>query len=113
LTEVSAAALAGVHYEAATVPLPGEGRLVTATANCPDGSYAMGGGATVSNDLGRIKDGGPSPLRTGWTATGYAWYSTATMTVTAVCIAVEKPGGRASTASPDVTESGPKYQPFP
>jgi hypothetical protein len=107
LTEVSAAALAGVHYEASTVPLPSSGRPATrATANCPSGTYVIGGGATVSNDEGSVNDSGPSPLRTGWTATGFAWYSAGTtMTVTAVCVAVETPRGAANSVSP------PQYHP--
>lgn len=106
--KVSAAALANVQYEATTLELGW--RPTPATANCPAGSYAIGGGATLSDDNGGVvNSSGPSPLRTGWTATGYSWEGTGpTMTVTAVCVVVEKPGG-------SVTSSGsaPKPQYFP
>ena len=97
LTGISAAALASVQYEATTVRLDPNGRPTTLTANCPPGSYATGGGATVSNENeADINDSGPSGLRTGWTATGRGWWgnSDVTMTVTAVCVAVERPGGK-------------------
>lgn len=113
LTKINAAALANVHYEAATVPLPtGANPATTATANCPSGTYVIGGGATVSNeDDARINDSGPSPLRTGWTATGFAWFSSpTTMTVTAICVAVQKPGGGATTTAPQYHPT-PQYQP--
>jgi hypothetical protein len=103
LTGISAAALANVQYEATTVPLPASGRpATTATANCPRGSYVIGGGATLSNEDGAsINDSGPSPLRTGWTATGFSWWTAGiTMTVTAVCVVVEKPGGTVTTVAP-------------
>jgi hypothetical protein len=101
---VSAAALASVQYESTTLEL--NWRTASATANCPSGSYAIGGGATLSNgDRGTVNDSGPSPLRTGWTASGYSWGDSGpTMTVTAVCVAVEKPGG-------SVTSSGKALQP--
>jgi hypothetical protein len=99
LTGVSAAALANVQYEAATTPLAIGGEPTSATANCPSGSYAIGGGATVSNEReATVNDSGPSPLRTGWTATGFSWYGAGnTMTVTAVCVVVDKPGGSVAT----------------
>jgi hypothetical protein len=98
LTGVSAAALANVQYEATTLELGW--RTTAATANCPGGSYAIGGGATLSNeDGGTVNESGPSPLRTGWTASGYSWFeSGVTMTVTAICVAVEKPGGSVSSS---------------
>ena len=105
---VSAAALANVQYESTTLEL--SWRTSPATANCPAGSYAIGGGATLSNeDGGIVNSSGPSPLRTGWTATGYAWAEAGTtMTVTAICVAVDKPGS-------SITSSGsapkPKYIP--
>jgi hypothetical protein len=99
LVGVSAAALASVQYEAITVALPPYGSPGTATANCPAGSYAIGGGATLSSEEGAtVNDSGPSPLRTGWTASGYSWYyPRATMTVTAICVVVEKPSGSVNT----------------
>jgi hypothetical protein len=94
LLGVSAAALASVQYQATTISLPGNGRLGTATANCPPGSYVTGGGATVSNDnQASVNSSGPSALRTGWTATAFSWFGSSTMTVTAICVVVEKPGG--------------------
>src|SRR3954466_8906006 len=44
LTGVSAAALANVQYQATTLELTW--RTTAATANCPAGTYAIGGGAT-------------------------------------------------------------------
>lgn len=95
LTGISAAALADVQYQATTMQLPSNGRLATATANCPPGAYAIGGGATLSNsERGTVNESGPSPLRTGWMATGYSWFGSGlAMTVTAVCVVVDKPGG--------------------
>jgi hypothetical protein len=105
---VSAAALTSVQYESKTLEL--NWKTASATANCPAGSYAIGGGATLSNeDGGIVNSSGPSPLRTGWTASGYSWSEPGpTMTVTAVCVVVEKPGS-------SVTSGGaapkPKYVP--
>jgi hypothetical protein len=106
LVGVSASALAGVHYQATTITLPNNGRVATATANCPPGAYAIGGGATLSNsERGTVNEDGPSPLRTGWTASGYGWYGPGVeMTVTAVCVVVQKPGGAVDTVP---------YQPAP
>lgn len=105
---VSAAALANVQYESTTVTLGWRAR--TATANCPAGSYAIGGGATLSEARGAtVNESGPSALRTGWTASGYSWFETdITMTVTAVCVAVDKPGGSVTT---DNTPPPPQYNP--
>lgn len=113
LTGVSAAALADVQYQAATGPLATGGRPTTITANCPPGAYAIGGGATVANDeRAYVNDSGPSPLRTGWTATGYSWYPGGVeMTVTAVCVIVQKPAGTVSNVTGDSPPpSGPVYQ---
>ena len=109
LTEVSAASLANVHYESVTVFLPIGHPSAMATANCPSGSYAIGGGATVSHkDEATVNESGPSPLHTGWTATGFAWSSSGTqMTVTAICVPVEKPGGKAT----NVPDNTPQYHP--
>jgi hypothetical protein len=109
LTGVSAAALADVQYQAVTGELPPEGRFGTLTANCAPGSYAIGGGATLSNEeRGTVNSSGPSPLRTGWTATGYSWYwfSRPTMTVTAVCVVVDKPGGAVNPGTPQYQPAG-------
>jgi hypothetical protein len=111
LVGVSAAALAEVQYHSTTATLPGGGRVGTATANCPPDTYVIGGGATLSNDnQASVNSSGPSPLRTGWTATAYSysWFGSpsSTMTVTAICVLVEKPRGSVSTAN-----GGPVYQP--
>jgi hypothetical protein len=111
LTGVSAAALADVQYQATTAELPTGGRPGTVTSNCPAGDYAIGGGATLSNEeRGYVNDSGPSPLRTGWMATAYSWFpGGATMTVTAVCVSVEKPGG--SVNGGDAAAHPVQYQP--
>jgi hypothetical protein len=105
LTGVSAAALADVQYESTTLEL--NWRTAPATANCPAESYAIGGGATLSNeDGGTVNSSGPSPLRTGWTASGYSWLeSGVTMTVTAICVVVDKPGS-------SITSSGSAPKPI-
>jgi len=101
---VSAASLSNVQYESTTLEL--SWKTAPATANCPSGMYAIGGGATLSDeDAGFVNSSGPSPLRTGWTATGYSWQESGpTMTVTAICVAVEKPGSQ-------VTSSGAAPRP--
>ena len=78
--------------------LASNGKFGTTTANCPSGSYVVGGGATLSSDnQGSVNSSGPSPLRTGWTATAYSWFGSTTLTVTAICVVVEKPGGAVQT----------------
>lgn len=106
---VSAAALASVQYESTTLDL--SWKIASATANCPSGTYAIGGGATLSDEkAGIVNSSGPSPLRTGWTATGYSRdESSPTMTVTAICIAVEKPGS--SVTSSGAAPKPPLYVP--
>jgi hypothetical protein len=113
LTKINAAALASVQYEATTVQLSESGRPgTTATASCPSGTYVVGGGATVSNEEeATVNDSGPSPLRTGWTATAFAWWPKPTMTVTAICVAVQKPGGGSTTTAPQYHPT-PQYQPL-
>jgi hypothetical protein len=98
LTGVSAAALASIQYETTTTTLSGGFRATPAAANCPSGMYVIGGGATVSNEEEtRVNDSGPTPLRTGWTATAFSWSGNGTMTVTAICVVIEKPGSRVTT----------------
>lgn len=112
LTAVNAAGLANVQYVTTTASLPNSGRPgATATADCPAGTLVIGGGATLSNeDEAMVNDSGPTPLRTGWTATGFSWLSRTKMTVTAVCVTVGKPeektGGSITTGP-----AGPQYQP--
>lgn len=98
LTGITAGALAGVEYQATSVTLPGNGSLGRATANCPPGTYVVGGGATLSNDNGAsVNSSGPSPLYTGWRATAYSWFGPGqTLTVTAICVLVERPRGAAN-----------------
>lgn len=104
LTQISAASLASVHYQTITMPLS-RSSMTNATADCPPNTYAIGGGATVNNEEGAyVNDSGPSGSRTGWTATGFSWFSPSnTMTVTAICVAIEKPGSASTTF--------PKYVP--
>jgi hypothetical protein len=112
LTAVNAAGLANVQYVTTTASLPSYGRPgTTATADCPAGTLAIGGGATVSDeDEATVNDSGPTPQRTGWTATGFSWFSRTKMTVTAACVVVgnpeEKSGGTIITGP-----TGPQYQP--
>jgi hypothetical protein len=109
LTAVDAAGLASVNYASVTLPLPGDGSAATATANCPAGTHAIGGGATLSNDdRGRVNDMGPSPLRTGWEATAFSWFSGTTMTVTAVCVKVANPSGAVNA----LPQPPVKYNPY-
>jgi hypothetical protein len=76
-----------LDYEAVTVPVPaGASEPVTATATCPAGLYATGGGARVGNSNDAyLNDAGPSG-RNAWY--GAAWpYSGpgSTLTVTVIC----------------------------
>ncbi len=82
------------------------------TANCPRGAYAIGGGATLSNEeQGSVNDSGPSPLRTGWAATAHSYFPAGvTMTVTAVCVVVKSPGGGVSGGTPKYQPGAPVYQ---
>lgn len=114
LTGISAAALANVQYQVATVPLAASSSNgATATVGCPPGTYVIGGGATVSNDDGGfINDSGPTPQQTGWEATGFRYMPGITMTVTAVCVVVGKPGSTVSSGTGSSPHSTPIYQPF-
>ncbi len=112
LDDVTAARLGGVHYRATSVALPPTGWPVTrVTADCPQGTSVIGGGATLSREESRVDESGPTPLRTGWTASGVAWFSGTTMTVTAICAAVDKPSEGSQTVS--APPSGPRYQSTP
>ncbi|HSS05166.1 MAG TPA: hypothetical protein VLK89_08280 [Solirubrobacterales bacterium] len=102
LTGVSAAALASVQYMVETVPLSATSdNGTTALASCPPSTYVIGGGATVSNEeRAFVNDSGPDPLRTGWSATGFSRFSQGNrMTVTAICVPVEKPANTAHTVT--------------
>lgn len=114
LTGISAASLASVQYQAVTVPIPGNSSTgTTATVGCPPGTYVVGGGASVSNEEDAfVNDSGPSASRTGWTATGFSRFIRGiTMTVTAVCVAVQKPGNTVSTGTGSTAKPIPNYQP--
>lgn len=110
LTGISAAALADVQYQVTTVPLaPNSADGTAATVGCPPGASVIGGGATVSDDeRAFVNDSGPGPQQAGWTATGFVRFgSGGTMTVTAVCVAVRKPGTTVSSGA------GSSPHPFP
>jgi hypothetical protein len=111
LTGISAASLAHVQYEVTTVPLAGNG--TTAIIGCPPDTHVIGGGATLSNDEGGyVGDSGPSPQQTGWEATGFRYMPGITMTVTAVCVVVGKPGSTVSSGTGSTPHPIPDYQPF-
>jgi len=110
LTAISAVALSDVQYEVTTVPLAvNSADGTTATVGCPPDTSAIGGGATVGNDeRSFVNDSGPGPQQAGWTATGFARFGSGnTMTVTAVCVAVRKPGTTLSSGT------GSSPHPFP
>lgn len=90
LTGVSAAALGSVQYSVTTTTLAhGAFSGTSTTAACSPGLKVIGGGAVVNNDdIAYVNDSGPQLSRTGWEATGIAYGSGATMTVTAICTAV-------------------------
>lgn len=94
LTGVSASSIDSVLYAVATVPLAeGAPNGSQGTANCPSGTYVIGGGASLSSEaFGEVNDSGPAPTRTAWTATGYGFAPGVTMTVTAICTAVKAIG---------------------
>jgi hypothetical protein len=94
LTGVSAASLATVYYASASVALSKETPTGTpGFAGCPPGTYAIGGGATLSDEeFAFVNDSGPSPTRIGWVATGYAGKDGVVMTVTAICTPVKAIG---------------------
>jgi hypothetical protein len=72
----------------------------------------IGGGATVSNEeQAFVNDSGPNTSHNGWTATGFSRFSPSnTMTITAICVAVEKSGGASGRGT---GVNGPKYPSFP
>lgn len=116
LTEISAAGLANVHYQVTTVPLSNNSRTgTTATVGCPPATYVIGGGATVSNEEEAfVNDSGPNALQTGWIATGFSRSLPGdTMTVTAVCVAVERPGSTISRGTGSTGPAFPEYHPLP
>ncbi len=111
LTGISAAALASVQYQVMTVPLANSSNGTTATVGCPPDTHVIGGGATLSDDEGGfVSDSGPTPQQTGWTATGFRYRPGVTMTVTAVCVAVGKPGSTVSSGTGSSPSPFPNYQ---
>ena len=111
LTGVTAAALSGVTYQTATAWLPGNGKQTTATANCPPGTLAIGGGALVGAEAAMVTQDGPSTSHSGWTASGYAWLPGIAMTVTAVCVVLDTPGGATTPSITPTTPGPPQYNP--
>lgn len=115
LNQVSAAGLADVQYQVVTVPLSSNSSTgTTATAGCPPATSVIGGGAIVSNEEDAfVDDSGPSSTRTGWTATGFSRFIPGiTMTVTAVCVVVEKPGSTVSAGTGSKPTPIPDYNPI-
>jgi hypothetical protein len=112
LTGVTASALGLVHYSTISVPLsPSAPGGSQGTAVCPAGTYVIGGGASVSHGgFAYVNDSAPNPTHAGWTATAYG-SSGITMTVTAICTAVQAVGASSvsSGASPPSGGGGPIY----
>lgn len=93
LTGVTASSIGTVYYATASAALsPISPTGTTATANCPAGTYAIGGGATLSNEeLSEVNDSGPTATHTGWSATAFGEAGTS-VKVTAICTAVKTIG---------------------
>lgn len=111
LKGVAASTIGVVHYATVTVPISASilgGNQGTAV--CPAGTYVIGGGATVNNAVGAyVNDSGPSATHAGWTATAYGEPDT-TMTVTAICTAVQAIGATAQVDASTPPSSGPHYR---
>jgi hypothetical protein len=110
LTGVTASAIGVVQYVTVTVPTTPSIGGNQGTAVCPAGTYVIGGGALVSNaSFAFVNDSGPSPTHAGWTATVHGEPGL-TMTVTAICTAVQAIGtvaGQGSVANSP--SNGPQY----
>ncbi|HEX5929938.1 MAG TPA: hypothetical protein VFY48_11160 [Solirubrobacterales bacterium] len=100
LTGVSASSLASVQYAVTTTNLVRfKAGGTTAVASCPSGQKVIGGGAVVNDDrFAAVNDSGPQIARGGWEATGYTGGDGMSMTVTAICTAVNSIGGQESRA---------------
>jgi hypothetical protein len=104
LTGVVASSIGAVQYSVTTVIVDGR---ATASAGCPSGQKAIGGGATLSDDtLGYVNDSGPTGDRNGWEATGWSYGAGLQMTVTAICTTVTAPTG----AAPAPVPTPPRYR---
>lgn len=93
LTGVVSSAIGQVQYATTSVPIsessPGGSQ---GTAACPAGTFAIGGGASVSNEaFAFVNDSFPNATHTGWTATAFG-ANGITMTVYAICTAVQTVG---------------------
>jgi hypothetical protein len=90
----SANALSGVTYVSQTVSLPNPpGTTVTATATCPTGLKAVGGGFSVGATNGFIDDGTVTADRTGYTAHVEPGTTSGNGTITVACIAASTSTG--------------------
>jgi hypothetical protein len=110
LKGVVASAIGAVQYSTVTVPLSGyTPGGYQGTAVCPAGTYVVGGGALVSNEnLAYVNDSGPSPTHTGWIATANG-QGGATMTVSAICTAVQAIGSATQASGGNPRSEGPQY----
>ena len=83
--------LDSVQYVSVNLPLSPS--ATTGAAFCPPGTYAISGGASVSDDNNAfVNDSGPGSVpHNGWTATGYGESGTS-MRVTAVCVYADSVG---------------------
>jgi hypothetical protein len=110
LTGITASAISGVHYATITVPLSYAPGGTQRTAVCPVGTSVIGGGASVSNEnYAYVNDSAPSPTHAGWIATGQGG-SGVTMTVTAICTAVQAVGTTAQAGGASTPrDEAPQY----
>jgi hypothetical protein len=84
----SADALSRVDYESASVGLPGGNAIAKATATCPSGLVAVGGGGKVSDATnGNLVDTEPAG-RNAWEADGFS-SNAQTLTAYVVCVAAK------------------------
>jgi hypothetical protein len=90
----SANGLARITYVSNTVSLPNPpGTTVTATATCPTGLKAVGGGFDVGTSNGFIDDGSITSDRNSYTAHVEPGTTTSNGTVTVACIAASATTG--------------------
>lgn len=110
LTGVTASVIGAVQYATVTVPTTASVGGSQGTAVCPAGTYVVGGGASVSNEnFAYVNDSAPSATHAGWIATVYGEPGF-TMTVTAICTAVQAVGTAAQAGPPNTPSGGsPHY----